>query len=598
VHFVVRPRRLAWLAPAALFVAPAAAGELYGADRCVSDKLRAAARVCAGVLEAHARHEVDQDTGRRDAALSRAGSKLAKAWTRAERRVAKEVDCNETTAPDAEVTALVGEAAGALVADVNEGLDLGQRGDAACGADLLRASARACEGLLRAWGQHVRKKADDRLRLRLGAEQARVQADLAEEAAAARSTCASQATPGSLAEALEVLAADVVEAATVSPAVEGPGLGWIQVFPEEEVEYLGRRLRPICLYGTPYQFFARRGTVNKLVVYYQGGGACWNRAMCDLPTCDPSVGTSDLAREGLHDLRNPANPFADWHWVFVPYCSGDAHLGDAGVTYMQRGFDSLPIEHRGFANARVAEKWARDHFVLPEQVFVFGCSAGSISTIVNAPYLMEFAWPSSHFEALADGFVGLATQDFLENDVHSWGLERNIPDWIPGLDGILSREFPVGEGLGEIARYYPWNRFATYTAAYDGGSGSQSAFYNIMLNDGSPLADGTWWEATCAWHEGMQALKQLSYARAPDNFRSYVGAGTAHCISWREKVYSGTSGGVPVFVDWVNAMLAGSPDWVNVECQDCGVTLPGDPVPPTLPTPPFDASGNVVCDGP
>lgn len=45
-------------------------------------------------------------------------------------------------------------------------------------------------------------------------------------------------------------------------------------------------------------------------------------------------------------------------------------------------------------------------------------------------------------------------------------------------------------------------------------------------------------------------------------------------------------------------MLAGSPDWVNVECQDCGLTLPGDPVPLVLPTPPFDENGNVVCDAP
>ncbi len=592
------PRGLAWLVPAALFVAPAAAAELYGADRCASDKLRAAARVCGAVLEAHARYEGDQDVGRRDATLAKQRSKLAKAWARAEKRVAKELDCGETTAPDAEVAALVEEAASALAADVNEGLDLSQRGDAACGAALLRAGARACEGQLRAWGQHVRKKADDRLRLRLGADQAGVQADLAEEAASARASCASQATPQSLADALDALAADVVEAATISPALEGPGLGWIEVFPEEEVDYLGRKLRPTCLYGTPYRFFARRGTVNKLVVYYQGGGACWNRAMCDLPTCDPDVAASDLALGGLHDLRNPANPFADWHWVFVPYCSGDVHFGDAGVTYMQPGFDPLPIEHRGFANARVAEKWARDHFVLPEQVFVFGCSAGGVSTIVNSPYLMEFAWPSSHFDALADAGNAVVTREFLENDLRNWGLEQNIPDWIPGLDGILSREFPVGEGLGEIARYYPWNRFATYTTAYDGGSGAQSAFYNIQLNDGNPLADLTWWEASCAWHEGMRALNQLSYARAPANFRSYVGPGTAHCISWRDKAYTDTSGGVPAFVDWVNAMLAGSPDWVNVECQDCGITLPGDPIPAVLPTPPFDADGNVVCDAP
>ena len=35
-----------------------------------------------------------------------------------------------------------------------------------------------------------------------------------------------------------------------------------------------------------------------------------------------------------------------------------------------------------------------------------------------------------------------------------------------------------------------------------------------------------------------------------------------------------------------------------VECEDCGVTLPGDPMPGMLPTAPFDENGNIVCDAP
>jgi hypothetical protein len=601
----MRPWRISLLALAALAAAPAAGAGLYGADRCASDKLRAAARVCGAVLEAHARYERDQDAGRLDAALGKARGKLAKAWARAEKRVAKELDCSETTATDAEVAALLEEAAAALAADVNDGLDLGVRGDAACGADLLGASALACEGILRAWGQHVRKKGEDRLRLRLGADRAEVQAELAEAAAAARATCASRATPQALADGLSGLAEDVLEATTVSPAVEGPGLGWIQVIPEEEVRYQGRKLRPICLYGTPYKFFARRGTVNKLVVYYQGGGACWNYATCKLPACDPTVTVGDLLTSGLSDLHNPANPFRDWSWVVVPYCTGDAHFGDAQATYAAPGLAPLVIEHRGFENARVVEKWARDHFVLPEQVFVAGTSAGGLPAFANGAYLMESVWPSSHFDVLSDANSGVITQDFLENSLANWSLEQNIPGWIPALDRPLT-ELDAADLWVSSARQYPANRFATYTTAYDGGGGSaqggipgQTAGYNIMLNGGDPFAALAWWEASCAWHDAMRAANQTIYARAPTNFRYYVGAGSTHGMwYWSDKVYEETTSDVPTVVDWVNAMLAGSPDWVNVECQDCGVTLPGDPVPPTLPTPPFDENGNIVCDTP
>src|SRR5262249_60953524 len=57
--------------------------------------------------------------------------------------------------------------------------------------------------------------------------------------------------------------------------------------------YEGRDFDPKCVDGSPYKFFARRGTVNKLVMYYQGGGACWEQTTCSLHTCDQSVDDSD-----------------------------------------------------------------------------------------------------------------------------------------------------------------------------------------------------------------------------------------------------------------------------------------------------------------
>jgi hypothetical protein len=64
------------------------------------------------------------------------------------------------------------------------------------------------------------------------------------------------------------------------------------------------------------------------------------------------------------------------------------------------------------------------------------------------------------------------------------------------------------------------------------------------------------------------------------------------------KVYNDTTGGVPLLVDWVNAMLDGTAAWTNVECTNCGLLLSGDPRPPSIPTPPFQQVGSdvvVVC---
>ena len=65
------------------------------------------------------------------------------------------------------------------------------------------------------------------------------------------------------------------------------------------------------------------------------------------------------------------------------------------------------------------------------------------------------------------------------------------------------------------------------------------------------------------------------------------------------KVYSDTTGGVPTLVDWVKAMLDGTPAWTNVEATDFGLLLPGDVRPSPL-EPPFQQVGSdvkVICDG-
>jgi hypothetical protein len=115
---------------------------------------------------------------------------------------------------------------------------------------------------------------------------------------------------------------------------------------------------------------------------------------------------------------------------------------------------------------------------------------------------------------------------------------------------------------------------------------------------GSPLSALSWWNASCQWNSVMRSQNLEIYTRAPGNFRSYVGTGSRHTMWGSNKVYADVTGGVPTLVSWVRAMLDGTDDWVNVECQDCGVTLPGDPKPSMLPNPPFDELGNIVCEAP
>jgi hypothetical protein len=135
---------------------------------------------------------------------------------------------------------------------------------------------------------------------------------------------------------------------------------------------------------------------------------------------------------------------------------------------------------------------------------------------------------------------------------------------------------------------------------FDGGTGGQTGFYNIMLN--GAFAAATWWNASCDWGDIALAQSLTTIAAVPDNYRYYFGSGSEHTMFGNDKVYTDTTGNVPTIVDWVNAMLKsrpGAPDdgWTPVLCDDCGLTLPGDPVPNPL-ADPFMQDGNdirIVC---
>ena len=75
----------------------------------------------------------------------------------------------------------------------------------------------------------------------------------------------------------------------------------------------------VCSDGSPYSFFVRQGDPDKLLVYFQGGGACWFRENCD-PQMSPSysirIGNIDQANFGIFNLDNPDNPFKD-HTPFL-----------------------------------------------------------------------------------------------------------------------------------------------------------------------------------------------------------------------------------------------------------------------------------------
>ena len=86
---------------------------------------------------------------------------------------------------------------------------------------------------------------------------------------------------------------------------------------------------PICIAGTPFSVFTRQGNPSRLLIFEQGGGACWQ----DFYNCNVLSEAQEppTARVGIWDFDSKDNPFRDHSIVYMPYCDGSVFSGDNEV---------------------------------------------------------------------------------------------------------------------------------------------------------------------------------------------------------------------------------------------------------------------------
>jgi len=331
---------------------------------------------------------------------------------------------------------------------------------------------------------------------------------------------------------------------------------WTQITAEPVMLGL-ERFTPTCSDAPgadpAYSFWVRRGTGDGLVIFFDGGGACWDDLTCSVPWL--ATGRSDdgfykaeiLPGDnpnrfgGIFVMTDDRNPVRDWSFIYVPYCTGDVHLGSHTQTYTDvDSGEPFEIEHRGGDNFRAILQWARRNMATPERLLVTGSSAGAYGAIGHYIRIRD-AYPNASAVLLGDAGQGVTTPDFYDLRNARWGYEP--PRALRGVDT---------DSVARLAEMYPNDRFAQFTTANDR---TQSAFYALMGVD----------DACSAWREKM--TRDLTARQTARNFRSYVAAGDSHTILRAPGFYSDASGGEP-FLDWFAALLNGA-GGENRACVDC-----------------------------
>jgi hypothetical protein len=302
----------------------------------------------------------------------------------------------------------------------------------------------------------------------------------------------------------------------------------------------------MCSDGSAWNFYVSQGDNKKLVLDFQGGGACWNEGTCD-PKADVYTRTlvpNELYyAQGIYNRASIANPFYGWTHVFVPYCTGDVHWGNTTVKY-----GNLTIQHKGAVNAKAALDWAFKNIPAPEQVVVTGCSAGAYGSALWSAYAMR-QYPNGKVTQLGDAGVGVVNEAFRKTGFSSWKPEGVVPDFIPELAALKQDVSKLDLALiyRAIAKAYPKNVLSQYTTAQDA---VQIGFYGLMKGEVPPKISQP---TAVEWVQGAQA-SLAGIKKTSPNFFSYVAPGGQHCVIPRPELYT-LKVGETTLLDWINKLV-------------------------------------------
>lgn len=330
------------------------------------------------------------------------------------------------------------------------------------------------------------------------------------------------------------------------PGFDGLADGWNQIAADGHTS---------CAHGTDFSFWFRPASTDRIAIYFQGGGACWMGEICALdrsPSYDPFVDETDTPpATGIFDFDTDENPIQDWSVLFVPYCTGDVHVGNATRTYDVAANDSLPagtveIRHAGNTNATAALEWLYARVDDPTQILVTGVSAGSLGAAVHA-HDVAARFPGAEVLQLGDAAGGYRAPDAVPSVLASWGAEATL-ERVTGQSTDAWAFESVYLGEARRARNLRMAQINYHEDEVQLGFLAMLGQRNVRLLD---LLDAN-----------MDDIEASS-----SDFSSYLLPGTRHGIIRDQLFYEAVVDGVRLR-DWTADLIAGE-SVTSIDCAEC-----------------------------
>lgn len=217
------------------------------------------------------------------------------------------------------------------------------------------------------------------------------------------------------------------------------------------------------------------GSGTGLLVFFNGGGACWDYLTCyglntaahgPFGRAEFESGKGSIPSGSIFDRTVADNPFKDYSFVYIPYCTGDVHGGDNLAEYTD-GTTIKQHHHAGHANAKAFIKRIAATWPTPGKLVVSGSSAGGFGSFFNYDLFRSYYDGDDQKVYLLDDSGPPMIGDAIPGDYRdAWYLQWRLDKILDPLCGPECRaDFSVG--IPKLAAKYGADRMALLSTTRD-----------------------------------------------------------------------------------------------------------------------------------
>ena len=210
--------------------------------------------------------------------------------------------------------------------------------------------------------------------------------------------------------------------------------------------------------GGKYRAFFKKGSENKVMVYFAGGGVSINEETARDDTYNTTEIFIDMLANVTMNMGGLASdvegsPFENWSIILFPYATGDFHAGTGEFHYIDHDGKEKILYHNGYVNYTQTMQKVLELAGIsdPEAVVVTGYSAGGFGAALLAVDIFTNYFPTAESKNVLVDASLLLYDDWHTVATDVWQTPKEISDKLTGsnltLDCLTALHEKYGDGV-------------------------------------------------------------------------------------------------------------------------------------------------------